>query len=130
MIDPLESIANLLIKYYTPIGAIKHKYITKVTAIGLLKSMNITQADYYTPYYERLKSYKGLVKNLMENFKMSTIVALKIFSEIILKMATDDTLLPEDRYKSPQMMNLLLLLDPKLQTSDSATILKLSKNLY
>lgn len=130
MVDPLDIIADLLIQNYSPIGAIQHKYITKVTAIGLLKSVNITQPDYYKPYYDRLKSYKLLVQNLMDNFKMSNIVALKIFFEIVIQIATDPSILPEDRYKSPEMLNLLLILEPKLAKSDSATLLQMSKNFY
>ena len=70
MSETLDKIADLLIKYFPPIGNIEHKYRTKVTAIGLLKTSNMISQQFYKPYYERLMSYKILVKNLMDNFKV------------------------------------------------------------
>ena len=130
MIDYLDLIADILIKYYPPIGNIQHKYVTKVTAIGLLKSANITRHEYFLPYYERLKSYKGLVQNLMENFKLTNIVALKIFTEIICAVLEDEKVGPADRHQTPAFLNLTLLLNPKLGERDSAGLLAQSRLLY
>lgn len=130
MIDPLDLIADILIKYYPPIGNIEHKYITKVTAIGLLKSVNISKPEYVTPYYERLKSYKGLVQNLMDNFKMTNIVALKIFGEIIARIHDDESFLPEDRAESPQFLSIVILLNPNLGAGESVHLLETAKKLH
>jgi hypothetical protein len=130
MIDYLDLIADILIKYYPPIGNIQHKYVTKVTAIGLLKSANLMKPEYSLPYYERLKSYKGLVQNLMDNFKMTNIVALKIFAEIICAIIGDERTRPEERYKSPSFLSLTQLLNPGLGDRDSAGLLNQSRQLF
>ena len=83
MIDPLDMIADILINYYPPIGNIEHKYRTKVTAIGLLKSVKMATPEYLLPFYERLMSYKLLIKNLTDNFMLSTNSSVKIFTQII-----------------------------------------------
>jgi len=130
MLDPLEVIANLLIKYYSPIGNIEHKYKTKVTAIGLLKSVNISKQEFLNPYYERLKSYKGLVQNLMDNFKMTNIVALKIFSEIVFRIRNEESIPESERWKSDQFLSLIILLYPALGEGDSVQFLATAKKLY
>ena len=130
MIDFLDLVADILIKYYPPIGNIQHKYVTKVTAIGLLKSVNIARADYLNPYYQRLKSYKQLVQNLMDNFKMTNIVALKIFTEVIMRIRDDDTFLPDERYKAPHFLSIVILLNPKLGEGDSVHLLETSRKLF
>jgi hypothetical protein len=122
MVDYLDLIADILIKYYPPIGNIQHKYVTKVTAIGLLKSANIVKPEYFAPYYERLKSYKGLVQMLMDNFKMTNIVALKIFSEIIGGIVGDEKIDPGKRHKESAFLSLVVLLNPKLGEKDSALL--------
>jgi hypothetical protein len=130
MIDYLDLIADILIKYYPPIGNIQHKYVTKVTAIGLLKSANITRQEYYLPYYERLKSYKGLVQSLMENFKLTNIVALKIFTDIICAMLDDEKVEAGERHQAPSFLSLTLLLNPQLGDKDTAGLLAQSRSLY
>jgi hypothetical protein len=130
MVDFLDLIADILIKYYPPIGNIGHKYVTKVTAVGLLKSVNINKPDYYTPYYARLKSYKSLVQNLMDNFKMTNVVALKIFSEIVSQIRNDEKIEPAERHKSPSFLSIVILLNPKLGEGDSVALLKTSKGVY
>jgi hypothetical protein len=130
MTDVLDLIADILIKYYPPIGNIQHKYITKVTAIGLLKSANVTRPDYYAPYYERLKSYKSLVQNLMDNFKMSNIVALKIMCDIIERIRNDEKIDPDERHKSASFLSIVILLNRKLGEGDSTHLLEKSKSLY
>jgi hypothetical protein len=130
MIDYLDLIADILIRYYPPIGNIQHKYVTKVTAIGLLKSANITKPEYFTPYYERLKSYKGLVQNLMDNFKMTNIVALKILSEIIVGIVDDENIHPDERHKSQVFLNLVLLMNPALAAGDSTAVLDQARRVH
>jgi hypothetical protein len=79
----LNKLADILIKYYRPVEMIEHKYRTKVTAIGLLKSANLRTPDYLDPYLERLASYKGLIKDHFDNFKLSRAVVVRIFYEIL-----------------------------------------------
>ncbi|MBN1413151.1 MAG: hypothetical protein JW969_20090 [Spirochaetales bacterium] len=81
--NELSKIADILIKYYKPIEMIEHKYRTKVTAIGLLKTANMRTPDYLDPYLERLASYKGLIKDHIDNFKMAKNITVKIFYDIL-----------------------------------------------
>ncbi|MBN1699809.1 MAG: hypothetical protein JW881_20000 [Spirochaetales bacterium] len=82
-INPLDCIANLLIAYYKPIQLIEHKYKTKVIAIGLLKIAQFADAIYLDPYKERLVSYKSLIKDHTDHFKMAEYITINIFSDIL-----------------------------------------------
>jgi len=128
MIEPLEIIAELLTKHYAPIGNIEHKYKTKVTAIGLLKSADMIDPMFYAPYYDRLMSYKLLVKNLMDNFKLSREISKRILADIVWKIANDETILEEERYKSPMLILLILLLNPEFEKQGKEQIFTVSKN--
>ncbi|MBN1797998.1 MAG: hypothetical protein JW822_05455 [Spirochaetales bacterium] len=127
MIEPLEIIAELLIKHYAPIGNIEHKYKTKVTAIGLLKSADMISPMFYAPYYDRLMSYKLLVKNLMDNFKLSREISKKILADIVWKVANDETVPEKERYKSPLLILLILLLNPEFEKQGKEQIFTVSK---
>jgi hypothetical protein len=82
-VDSLEKIAELLKTYYSPIQLIEHKYRSKVTAIGLLKGALFTAPEYLEPYYARLKSYKGLIRDHTDNMKLAENIAINIFSQNI-----------------------------------------------
>jgi hypothetical protein len=82
-LDPLEKIAELLKTYYNPIQMIEHKYRTKVTAIGLLKSAMFNTPEYLEPYYHRLLSYKGLIRDHTDNMKLAENIAANIFIDNI-----------------------------------------------
>jgi hypothetical protein len=82
-VDPLEKIAELLKTYYNPIKAIEHKYRMKVTAIGLLKNALFNTPEYLEPYYHRLLSYKGLIRDHTDNMKLAENVSANIFIENI-----------------------------------------------
>lgn len=82
-IDPLEKIAELMVAYYNPIQMIEHKYKTKVTAIGLLKQAQLSDPVYIDPYYHRLVSYKGLIKDHTDNLKLIKDIAIKIFAGLL-----------------------------------------------
>lgn len=75
-----------MIFYYRPVEMIEHKYRTKVTAVGLLKSAEMHSPDYIEPYYQRLLSYKIMIKDHTDNLKMAAQIAVKIFSDIILQV--------------------------------------------
>ncbi|MEJ2664247.1 MAG: hypothetical protein P8107_09430 [Spirochaetia bacterium] len=128
MIEPLEIIAELLIHYYPPIGNLEHKYKTKVTAIGLLKSADMIGTMFYAPYYERLMSYKLLVKNLMDHFKLSRNVTKNIIADVVWKAAHDENTPPDQRYKSPLLIMLMLLLNPEFEKQGKEQIFTVSKN--
>jgi hypothetical protein len=81
--NELNKIADILIRYYKPVEMIEHKYRTKVTAIGLLKSANLRTPDYLDPYLERLASYKNLIKDHFDNFKLAKATVVRIFYEIL-----------------------------------------------
>jgi hypothetical protein len=82
-LDALEKIAELLKRYYNPIQMIEHKYRTKVTAIGLLKEAQFNTPEYLEPYYHRLLSYKGLIRDHTDNMKLAENIARSIFTENI-----------------------------------------------
>ena len=123
----LEQIAEFLIKYYPPVGNIEHKYKTKVTAIGLLKTANLTNPEFFNPYYGRLKSYKSLIVDLLENFQLSTVASQEIFTDIVYNIINDVNLSPDEVYKSPSVISLLLLISPKLRELDRNSIYNYSK---
>lgn len=123
----LEQIAEFLIKYYPPIGNIEHKYKTKVTAIGLLKTANLINPEFFNPYYGRLKSYKSLIVDLLENFQLSTIASQEIFTDIVYNIVNDVNLSPDEVYKSPSVISLLLLITPKLKVVEKDSIYNYSK---
>lgn len=123
----LEQIAELLIRYYPPIGNIEHKYKTKVTAIGLLKTANLVNPEFFNPYYERLKSYKALIVDLLENFQLSSSASQDIFTDIIYNVVNDVNLPPDEAYKSPQVIAIMQLVSPKLQDTDKITLYQYSK---
>jgi hypothetical protein len=127
MIEPLEIIAELLIKYYAPIGNIEHKYKTKVTAIGLLKSADMIDSMFYAPYYDRLMGYKLLVKNLMDNFKLSRDISKNILADIVWQIAHDEAIPEQERYKSPLLILLVLLLNPEFEKQGKEQIFMVSK---
>ena len=79
----LENLADLFVIYYQPIQMIEHKYKTKITAVGLLKSANLSSPGYLEPYYQRLKSYKGLIKDHTDNFKLASDITIDILSDMI-----------------------------------------------
>ncbi len=128
MIEPLEIIAELLIRYYPPIGNLEHKYKTKVTAIGLLKSADMIDTMFYAPYYERLMSYKLLVKNLMDHFKLSQEISKSIIADVVWKTAKDEYTPPDQRYKSPLLIFLILLLNPEFEKKGREQIFNVSKS--
>jgi hypothetical protein len=123
----LEQIAELLIRYYPPIGNIEHKYKTKVTAIGLLKTANLVNPQFFNPYYDRLKSYKSLIVDLLENFQLSSRASQEIFTDIIYNVVNDVNLPPEEAYKSPHVISLLTLVSPKLADMDTRSLYQYSK---
>ena len=123
----LEQIAELLIKYYPPIGNIEHKYQTKVTAIGLLKSANLVNPEFYNPYYGRLKSYKSLIIDLLENFQLSTRASQEIFTDIVYNIINDVNLSPEEVHKSPHVISLMFLISPKLADIDKIAVYSYSR---
>jgi len=124
----LNIIANILIKYYPPIGNIEHKYRTKVTAIGLLKTSNMLSQEFYRPYYDRLMSYKLLVKSLMENFRLSKKTTLKIFGDVVLCIINDEKISQAERYKSESLLGLMILLNPQFNEKAPEELYKYSKN--
>ena len=81
--DLMECLAEIMIKYYKPIEMIEHKYKTKVTAIGLLKNAQFHDSMYLDFYYQRLVSYKGLIKDHTDNFKLAENIALGTLIKII-----------------------------------------------
>ncbi len=81
--DPLEKIAELLKTHYSPIKAIESKYRTKVIAIGLLKNSLFNTPEYLEPYYQRLLSYKGLIRDHTDNMKLAMHISAKILIENI-----------------------------------------------
>ena len=83
MQDPLEKIAEIMTWYYRPIQMIEHKYRTKVTAIGLLKSAHLNTPNYLEPYLQRLISYKELIKDHTDNMKMAEETSQMIFKKIV-----------------------------------------------
>ncbi len=123
----LEQIAEFLIKYYPPIGNIEHKYKTKVTAIGLLKTANLINPEFFNPYYGRLKSYKLLIEDLLENFQLSTRASLEIFTDIVYNIVNDVNLSPDEVYKSSHVISLMLLISPKLAGADKNALYNYSK---
>jgi len=82
--DPLEKIARILVEHYPPIEIIEHKYRTKITAVGLLRSAGMRSPEYIDYYYQRLLSYKLLVKDHVDNMRLSLHHTLAIFKQIIL----------------------------------------------
>jgi hypothetical protein len=126
MDDLLDRTAILFIKYYPPIDNIAHKYKTKVTAIGLLKQINLVGPDYFMPYYERLMSYKLLVKDLVDNIKISEEAALKIMTDIIHHILTTQGLPPPENFEASDVCALMRLVYPKLREATLEQIYELS----
>jgi hypothetical protein len=71
-VDPLEKIAELLKTHYSPIKMIETKYRAKVIAIGLLKGALFNSPEFLEPYYHRLLSYKGLIRDHTDNMKLAS----------------------------------------------------------
>jgi hypothetical protein len=114
MEELLNRLAILFIRHYPPIGNIAHKYRTKVTAIGLLKQINLSGNDYYMPYYERLMSYKLLVKDLLDNIRISRENAIKILAALVKNIATTQAIPQLEQFAESDLYGLMLLVNPRL----------------
>lgn len=123
----LEQLADLFITYYAPIQMIEHKYKTKITAIGLLKSAEMTSPSYIEPYYQRLKSYKGLIKDHTDNFKLASDITIDILSTLIKNLFIN--FLRENKKRDCRLLNLLItLMFPKYKGSQEPVLKNLRKS--
>ena len=107
-----EKLAYLFIRYYPPIEVVEHKYHTKVTAVGILKTAGFEQSAYFYPYYQRMLSYKLLVKDYTDNMKFS----IEATSTILKKMISS-ILNGVDKFETKSMESLdifISLIYPKL----------------
>ncbi|MBN2441584.1 MAG: hypothetical protein JXJ04_09555 [Spirochaetales bacterium] len=122
----LEQLADLFIMYYKPIQMIEHKYKTKITAVGLLKSADFTSPSHLEPYYQRLKSYKGLIKDHTDNLKLASEIAIDILSNIIKNLFIN--FLQQGQKKDCRLMNQLIsLMYPKYKDAGESIMVKLRK---
>jgi hypothetical protein len=123
----LERIADLFVVYYQPIQMIEHKYKTKITAVGLLKSAELTSPGYLEPYYQRLKSYKGLIKDHTDNFKLASEVTIDILSDMIKNLFIN--YLRETQKRDSRLLNqLIMLMYPKYKQSPEEVLAKIRKS--
>jgi hypothetical protein len=123
----LEQLADLFIIYYAPIQMIEHKYKTKITAIGLLKSAEMISPSYLGPYYQRLKSYKGLIKDHTDNFKLASDITIDILSTLIKNLFIN--FLRDNRARDCRLLNqLITLMFPKYKGSTESIFEKLRKS--
>lgn len=122
----LEQIADFFITYYQPFQMIEHKYKTKITAIGLLKKVDRSDPIYIDPYYQRLKSYKGLIKDHTDNFKLASDITIDILSMIIKNLFVN--FLRDNKKRDCILLNnLIALMFSKHRTSHESVLRKLRK---
>ncbi|MBN2532347.1 MAG: hypothetical protein JXB88_05620 [Spirochaetales bacterium] len=123
----LEQMADLFIIYYAPIQMIEHKYKTKITAIGLLKSAEMTSPSFLEPYYLRLKSYKGLIKDHTDNFKLASDITIDILSTLIKNLFIN--FLRDNKPRDCRLLNqLIILMFPKYRGGQESVLKNLRKS--